>query len=80
MPLLPLLIGVIPSLIHAAENVLAPSANSSEKKEWVKDILGAIYDRVLKDKLPDFPGVDERAVFIDVCDYILEKTILKNES
>ena len=74
--ILPLLISVLPTLVKTAENIFSGSGNetsNTEKKDWVKDVLGAIYDRMLKDHVPDLPGVDEKKIFIDVCDFLIDQ-------
>lgn len=75
--LIPILGALIPTLVNLAEKIIPQSGRGNEKKELVISILSKIYDTFLKGKLPDFEGIDERALFIEVSSMVIDFTVSK---
>lgn len=74
---LPLLFGLIPSLVNVAEKLIPGSHTGNEKKEFVQGILRMIYEKFLKGSIPDFDGIDEEEVFVEVCSFLIDLLVKK---
>lgn len=64
--IIPLLAAVIPGVISLVEKIIPQSNSSEDKTDFVVSLLGKIYDAYLKERVPDFPGIDERKLFIEL--------------
>jgi hypothetical protein len=78
---IPLLATLIPSLVGVVEKLIPQKDNGAAKKEIVQKILSSLYDKFLNGKLPDFPGVDEKELFMEassfLIDFVVEHTFNK---
>lgn len=70
--IIPLLATVIPALVSVAEKLIPSSGNGSKKKDMVLGILGKLYDKFLASRVPDFQGIDERALFLEVSSHVID--------
>lgn len=78
MPLIPILAALIPSLVKVTEGLFQGQEKSGEeKKQFVTTILENLFDKFLKDKIPDFPGIDERAVFCSTVSTMIDAAVEK---
>lgn len=72
--MLPLLIGLIPTLVNAAETIF-PKSESSSKKQFVVSALGLIWD-ALGDKIP--AGLQScKDAIISELDALIEAAVAK---
>lgn len=80
MPLIPILISALPSLISVAEKVFvkgpAGESKGASKKAFVLAAIGQLYDSLhLERVLPDFERVDERKLFLDMASVMVEHLV-----
>lgn len=73
--IIPLLGALLPSVVKLAEGIFSKPDSGAQKKEFVLKFLGWIYDRFLADKIPDFPGIDERALFIEAGGFLIDQIV-----
>lgn len=77
MPILPILISFLPTLIKGAESLFPKKegepSRGGEKKAFVLSMVGKAFDMLHVEKiLPDFPNVDEKAYFLDIVSVSIE--------
>jgi hypothetical protein len=73
---LPIIAALIPSLVGVAQKVI-PTSDNDAQKEFVQNMLSKLYEKFLKGHIPDLPGIDEEAIFVQIfgtlIDYELNK-------
>lgn len=72
MPLIPILAGLLPSLIKVAENAFSGSDKGPVKKDFVMSIVESVYDKTLIKLMPDIPRLDEKQLFLDISSVLIE--------
>ena len=72
---IPILAALIPSLIGLAEKLLPAPNSGGDKKNLVMGILHTLYQKFLKSHMPDVDGVDEEAIFCEICSYLIDFTV-----
>ena len=70
--IIPLLVALIPTLFKTAESLIPQEDKHDERKEFVRQALGKVYDKLLASRIPDFPMIDERELFITVGDHLVD--------
>lgn len=75
--ILPLLFGLIPSLVNVAEKLIPGAHSGNDKKEFVQGILRVVYEKFLKGSIPDIDGIDEEEVFVEVCSFLIDLIVKK---
>lgn len=70
---------VLPGAIDLAEKLFKKrkpeEKRGFEKKEFVMQTCGMVFDNFLKQALPDSPHVDEKALFLDLCSGFIDKIV-----
>lgn len=83
--MIPLLTIAIPGLIKLAEGLFSKTevpgvpgvvaSQGSLKKDFVMKALEFIYDQGIGKLMHDFPGVDEKRLFLRTCDVWIEELV-----
>jgi len=75
--ILPILGMILPTLVSTVEKLIPHQNAGDSKKQLVQQILGSLYDKFLAGKIFDIPGVDEKAVFLEVTSFLIDFTVDK---
>lgn len=76
--LLPLLGTLVPVLVKAAEGLFSSKDGENAgpaKKDFVMKALEFLYDNAVSKIVHDFPGVDEKRLFLRICDVFIEECV-----
>ena len=80
--ILPIILSLLPTLIKGAENLLPGPGKGHDKKEMVMTLVSGLYDKFLKNSVPDLPLIDEKAVILEIAslliDFLVDTVMTKN--
>ena len=74
--LIPGIIAAVPSIVKLAEGLFG-GGKGPDKKQFVLEVLGKVYDFGLVKIIPDWEAVDERRLFLKLCDVLIEEVVLQ---
>lgn len=79
--LIPILSVALPSLIKVAEHIIVPGSKPLDidlgvaKKKFVMDMLGFAWDNLGAKIFPDIQNIDEKKIFLRMCDVLIEELV-----
>ena len=74
---LPLMMGLLPSLVSMIEKLIPQSGAGNEKKELAMAVIKSLYEKFLKGKIPDIAGIDEEELFLELSSFMIDFVVKK---